>query len=444
MGEYDIQFLKSLAKQYPNINTAATEIINLESILTLPKGTEHFLSDIHGEYEQFRPVLKNGSGTVRRKIDDEFGDTLTQKEKKQLATLIYYPEQKLSVISRETDNMDDWYVVTINRLVRVCKSAASKYTRSKVRKSLPKEFAYVIEELMTGRPDMRNQEAYYKEIIHTLIRIGKAPELIIAMSNLIRRFVVDHIHIVGDIFDRGPGPQIVMDTLMAHHSVDIQWGNHDVLWMGAAAGQKACIATVLRISAKYGNLNILEDGYGINMVPLVRFALNTYGDDPCDCFKLTVQEGDYDLREAFIDRKMHKAIAIIQFKLEGQLIKEHPEYEMENRLLLDKIDPKRKVVVVEGKEYPMLDDHFPTIDWNDPYKLSDEEAELVDRLTQGFINCERLQRQIRFMYSKGNLYKVYNDNLLYHGCIPMDENGDFQYSLSSELTAEQREARISR
>ena len=424
--EYDLAYLKSVSRLYPNIASTATEIINLQSILSLPKGTEHFLSDIHGEYEQFHHVLKNGSGAVKRKIDDEFGDLLSATEKRALASLIYYPEQKLAQVQKSGIVMDDWYVVMLNRLIRVCKSASSKYTRSKVRKALPKDFAYVIEELITGRREMANQEDYYNEIIKTVIRIGKAPELITALCQVICRFVIDHLHIVGDIFDRGPGPHVCMDILMHYHSVDIQWGNHDVLWMGAAAGQEACMATVLRISAKYGNLDILEEGYGINMIPLVRFALNTYADDPCECFGLTYQEGDYDTNNAFFDRKMHKAIAIIQFKLEGQLIQKHPEFQMENRLLLDKMDLDKGTVVVEGKEYPLRDTNFPTIDPKDPYKLSPEEAELVEHLRNGFVNCEKLQEHARFLLRNGSLYKVYNNNLLFHGCVPLNKDGSLK------------------
>ncbi len=420
---YDLQYLKSVSRLYPNISATATEIINLRSILSLPKGTEHFLSDIHGEYQQFEHVLRNGSGAVRRKIDDEFGDILSPSEKRDLASLIYYPEEKLALVKKAGVNMDEWYAVMINRLIRVCKNSASKYTRSKVRKALPKDFAYVIEELITGRRDLANQEDYYNEIIRTVINIGKAPELISALCNVICRFVIDHLHIVGDIFDRGPGPHICMDILQKYHSVDIEWGNHDVLWMGAAAGQEACMATVLRISAKYGNLDILEEGYGINMIPLVQFALNTYADDPCDCFKLTYTEGDYDIKNAYYDRKMHKAIAVIQFKLEGQLIKRHPEFHMEDRLLLDKMDFEKKTVVVEGVEYPLLDTNFPTIDPKDPYKLSDEEADLVEHLKNGFRNCEKLQEHTRFLLRKGSLYKVFNNNLLFHGCIPLNEDG---------------------
>ena len=394
--------------------------------MSLPKGTEHFLSDIHGEYEQFAHVLKNGSGAVRRKIDDEFGNIISADEKKELASLIYYPEEKIALVKETGINMDDWYVVMINRLIRICKNAASKYTRSKVRKSLPKDFAYVIEELITGRRDQSNQEDYYNEIIKTVIRIGKAPELIVALGNTISRFVVDHLHIVGDIYDRGEGPHICMETLMKHHSVDIQWGNHDVLWMGAACGNEACIATVLRISARYGNLNILEEGYGINLIPLVQYSLMTYQDDPCDCFKLHYREEDYDVKNAYIDRKMHKAISVLQFKLEGQLIKRHPEYGMENRLLLDKMDLERGVVTVEGKEYPLLDTNFPTIDPKDPYALTDSEADIIYKLKRAFTNCEKLQRHVRFLYAKGNLYKTYNGNLLFHGCVPLNEDGSLR------------------
>ena len=421
-------YLKILSKQFPNVATTATEIINLQSILSLPKGTEHYLSDIHGEHEQFAHVLKNGSGAVKRKIDEEFGNLLSEKEKRDLATLIYYPKERMRMIEQSEwgASMEDWYVVMINRLIQVCKAAASKYTRSKVRKALPKDFAYVIEELITGRRDSRDQEAYFNEIIHTVIRIGKAPELITALATTISRFVVDHLHIVGDIYDRGPGPHICMDTLMNYHSVDIQWGNHDVVWMGAATGQLACIATVLRFSARYGNLDILEDGYGINLLPLFKFAIDTYKEDPCECFKLHYREGEYDLANAETDRKMHKAIAIIQFKIEGQLIKEHPEFNMEDRLLLDKMDLTRGVITIDGKEYELLDKNFPTVNPKDPYALSTEEAEVMEKLRSGFIKCEKLQEHVRFLYRKGGLYKTYNNNLLFHGCVPLDDNGQLK------------------
>ena len=425
MQQSDLRYLKSLAKQYPTVAAAATEIINLQAILSLPKGTEHFITDIHGEYEQFQHVLKNGSGAIKRKIDDEFGNTISQAEKKAIATLIYYPEQKLEQVMKTEDNMEDWYMVTLYRLIRICKCASSKYTRSKVRKALPKDFAYVIEELLTGRPDVSDQEAYYNEIVRSVIHTGRAAELVTAFCNLIRRLVVDHLHVVGDIFDRGPYPNLIMDTLMAHHSVDIQWGNHDVSWMGAAAGNEALICNVIRISAKYGNLNLLEDGYGINLVPLARLAMSRYDKDPCDCFKLDYREEEYDVRDAFLDEKMHKAITVMQFKLEGQMIKRHPEFHMEDRLLLDKMDIRRGTVIIEGREYELKDTSFPTIDWEHPYELSPDEQDVIERLKTAFMNCEKLQKHIRFLLTKGSLYQVYNGNLLYHGCVPLNEDGSF-------------------
>lgn len=422
----DIRYLKVLAKQYPTIPAAATEIINLQAILSLPKGTEHFITDIHGEYDQFQHVMKNGSGAIKRKIEDEFGNSLSVTEKKSIATLIYYPELKLKQVLKTEDNMEDWYKVTLYRLILICKGASSKYTRSKVRKALPKDFAYVIEELLTGRQEISDQEAYYNEIINSVIRTGRASELVIAFCNLIRRFVVDHLHVVGDIFDRGPYPHLIMDSLMEHHSVDIQWGNHDVLWMGAAAGNAACIANVLRVSAKYGNLNILEDGYGINLVPLARLAMTKYAEDNCGVFKLDYREDEYDVKDVQLDEKMHKAIAIIQFKLEGQMIMRHPEFGMEDRLLLHQIDFDKGTVVVEGKTYPLKENCFPTVDTAHPYELSPEEADVMDRLSTAFVNCERLQKHVRFLYTKGSLYKAYNGNLLYHGCVPFNEDGTFK------------------
>jgi len=425
MGDTDLRYLKSLARQYPTIASAATEIVNLQAILSLPKGTEHFITDIHGEFDQFQHVLKNGSGAIKRKIEEEFGNNYSVAEKKAIATLIYYPELKLKQILKTEQNIPDWYKVTIYRLIRICKGASSKYTRSKVRKSLPKDFAYIIEELLNGRQDVSDQEAYYSEIINSVIRTGRAQELIIAFCNLIRRFIVDHLHVVGDIFDRGPYPHLIMDTLMEHHSVDIQWGNHDVLWMGAAAGEPACIANVLRVSAKYGNLSILEDGYGINLVPLARLALTRYNSDPCSSFKLDYRD-EYNVEDAMLDEKIHKAIAIIQFKLEGQLMIRRPSFHMEHRLLFDKINLEKKTVVVEGKEYTLKDANLPTVDMKDPYKLSEEEADVMDRLTSAFLNCEKLQKHIRFLYTKGSLYKVFNSNLLYHGCVPFNEDGTFK------------------
>ncbi len=424
MEDLELKYLRSLAHQYPTIASASTEIINLQAILCLPKGTEHFLTDIHGEYEQFNHVLKNGSGAVKRKIDEEFGNTLSSRDKKSLATLIYYPKEKLEIVTQEEDNIEDWYKITLHRLVQITKRVASKYTRSKVRKALPPDFAYVIEELITEKAEIQDKEAYYNEIIHTIIRIDRAQEFIIALSYLIQRMVIDHLHIVGDIFDRGPGPHIIMDTLSHYHSVDIQWGNHDIVWMGAAAGHLACIANVIRLSARYGNLDTLEEGYGINLIPLATFAMETYEGVNCDIFPIKYNT-DYNTKDLSLDMKMHKAIAIIQFKLEGSLIMRRPEFQMEDRLLLDKIDYEKKTIKIGGKEYTMRDVEFPTVDPENPYALSPEEEQVMERLKQAFLKCEKLQKHVRFLFSRGGLYKIYNSNLLYHGCMPMDENGNF-------------------
>lgn len=424
MDELELRYIKSLAKQYPTIAAASTEIVNLSSIMNLPKGTEHFLTDIHGEYEQFNHVLKNGSGSVRRKIDEEFGNTLSNKDKKSLATLIYYPNEKLDIVMKEEDNLEDWYKITLYRLVQITKRVSSKYTRSKVRKALPKDFAYVIEELITEKAEVQDKEAYYNEIVHTIIRIGRAPEFIVALCELVQRLVIDHLHIVGDIYDRGPGPHIIMRTLRYYHSVDIQWGNHDVVWMGAACGQPACIATVIRMAARYGNLDSLEEGYGINLIPLATFAMEKYKDVDCSVFNIKYNT-NYNTKDLTLDMKMHKAISIIQFKLEGQIIMRRPEFEMEDRLLLDKIDFDKKTVRIDGVDYPMKDTDFPTIDPAHPYQLSHEEEEVVERLVQAFKRCDKLQKDIRFLFSKGSMYKGYNSNLLFHGCVPMDEEGNF-------------------
>lgn len=426
-NSFEYRYLKTISELYPTIADASTEIINLQSILNLPKGTEHFLTDIHGEYESFLHVLKNGSGSIRRKIEEEFGNTISQKDKKSLATLIYYPAAKLELVLKEEENIEDWYKITIHRLILICRRVASKYTRSKVRKSLPKDFAYIIEELITEKEELHDKEAYYNEIIHTIIRIDRAKELIMALGELIQRLVIDHLHIVGDIFDRGPGPHIIMDTLMNYHSVDIQWGNHDIVWMGAASGHLACIANVVRLSAKYGNLNMLEEGYGINLIPLATFALNYYSDDACECFSVDrTSEDSSSTSDIALEKRMHKAISIIQFKLEGQIIKNRKDFHMDSRLLLDKINLEKGVVTIDNTEYPLLDTHFPTLDSNDPYTLTEEEAEVMKRLQKAFMKCEKLQEHVRFLYSKGSLYKVYNSNLLYHGCVPLNEDGSFR------------------
>lgn len=423
MDDMELRYLKSLSKQYPNIASASTEIINLQAILNLPKGTEHFMTDVHGEYEQFNHVLKNGSGSVRRKIDEEFGNTLSSKDKKSLATLIYYPKEKLEIVMQEEENIEDWYKITLYRLVQITKHVSSKYTRSKVRKALPKDFAYIIEELITEKAEVQDKEGYYNEIVHTIIRIGRAPDFIVALSKLIQRLVIDHLHIVGDIYDRGPGPHIILHTLRHYHSVDVQWGNHDIVWMGAAAGSLACIANVVRMSARYGNLDTLEEGYGINLIPLATFALEQYK-NTSEAFAIKYNT-DYNTKDLGMDMKMHKAMAVIQFKLEGQIIKRRPEFMMEDRLLLDKINFEKGTVMVEGREYKMRDMDFPTIDPADPYELTPEETEVMERLRQAFTRCDKLQKDVRFLFSKGGLYKVYNSNLLYHGCVPLDEEGNF-------------------
>ncbi len=424
MDERDRRVLKTLSKQYKTIAAASTEIINLQSILNLPKGTEHFLTDIHGENEQFNHVLKNGSGSIRRKIDEEFGSTISTKDKKSLATLIYYPEEKLEIAEREEENIDDWYKISLHRLVQMIKRVSSKYTRSKVRKALPKDFAYVIEELITEKEEIQDKEAYYNEIIHTIIRIGRAPQFIIALSHLIQRLCIDHLHIVGDIYDRGPGPHIIMDTLCDYHSVDVQWGNHDMVWMGAASGHLACIANVIRMAARYGNLATIEDGYGINLLPLATFAMEVYGDVNCNVFDIRFNT-DYNTKDLGLDTKMHKAMAVIQFKLEGQLIMRHPEFHMEERMLLDKIDYEKGTVNISGREYQMLDMDFPTIDPKKPFELTEEESKVMVRLQQAFMKCEKLQRHVKFLYAKGGMYKIYNGNLLFHGCVPMNPDGSF-------------------
>ena len=425
MEPMKLKYLERMSELYPTIAKASTEIINLQAILNLPKGTEHYITDIHGEYEAFSHVLKNGSGSVRRKIDQVFGHTMSQQEKKSLATLIYYPREKMALEKKKESDMEEWYKKTLYRLIEVCKKTASKYTRSKVRKALPEDFAYVIEELITERSDVTDKESYYEQIIQTIIAIGRAEEFIVALCELIQRLVIDHLHILGDIYDRGPGPHQIMDKLTTYHSLDIQWGNHDILWMGAASGQSSCIATVVRICARYGNLDILEDGYGINLLPLATFAMTYYKDDPCTCFKI---KGTNRLNpvEQELNKKMHKAITVIQFKLEGKLLMRRREFGMADRALLDDIDYTEGTIKIGHQTYHMLDNYFPTIDPENPYELSREEREVVDRLVFAFVNCEKLQKHMQFLLKKGSMYKIYNRNLLYHGCIPMNEDGSFK------------------
>ena len=419
--EKNKNYLEYLAELYPTIGKASTEIINLQSIINLPKGTEHFLSDIHGEYEAFSHVLRNGSGAVRKKIDDVFGHTLGDEEKRSIATLIYYPQEKLELIKRQHKDTEDWYKVTLYRLIEICKTVSSKYTRSKVRKALPADYAYVIEELITEKPEVLDKGAYYEAIVQTILEIGRAENFIIAMAELIQRMVIDHLHIIGDIFDRGPGPHRILDALMNYHSLDIQWGNHDVLWMGAAAGHPACVATVIRICLRYGNLDILEDGYGINLLPLATFALQTYSDDSVERFGVNAREEASG--QEMLEKKMHKAITMIQLKLEGQLIMQNPEFGMEKRCLLEKINYEKKTVEIDQGEYPLLDTCLPTVDRDNPSELTVQEKLVIEKLCGAFQNSDKLQRHVDFLLKQGSLYRVYNGNLLYHGCVPMNEDG---------------------
>lgn len=425
--EKELRYLKLLSNQYPTIAAACTEVINLQAILNLPKGTEHFLTDIHGEYEPFIHVLKNASGVIKRKINDIFGNLLNQKDIKSLATLIYYPDQKLKLMLKNEQNIEDWYKITLYRLIEICRVVSSKYTRSKVRKALPKDFAYIIEQLLHEQPDRLDKEEYYNVIIETIIKIDRANEFIIAISKLIQKLVIDRLHIIGDIFDRGPGANIIMDTLTSYHSVDIQWGNHDILWMGAAAGSEACIATVLRVCARYGNLDTIEDGYGINLLPLATFALDFYVQDECLGFKPKIENGkEYNEKDIKLIAQMHKAIAIIQFKLEGEIIKRRPYFGMTDRLLLNKINYEEGTIDLDGKIYKLRDDRFPTINPQNPYELIPEEIELVEKLKFSFLNSEKLQKHVSFLFAKGSMYLKYNSNLLYHGCIPLNEDQSFE------------------
>lgn len=424
----DLRYLQLLSRSFPTIAAASTEIINLEAILNLPKGTEHFLTDIHGEYEAFQHVLKNASGAVKRKVNEIFGNTLREAEKKEICTLIYYPEEKLQLVKASERDMEDWYITTLNQLVRVCQNVSSKYTRSKVRKSLPTEFSYIIQELLHESSVEPNKHAYINVIISTMITTRRADDFIIAMCNLIQRLTIDSLHIVGDIYDRGPGAHIIMDTLCRYHNFDIQWGNHDILWIGAASGNDSCIANVIRMSLRYANLTTLEDGYGINLLPLATFAMEIYGDDPCTVFapKTSFADTDYNEKTLRLITQMHKAISIIQFKLESQIISRRKEFNMQNRNLLEKIDYKRGVFVCGDKEYEMRDCNFPTIDPKDPYRLTDEEQELVDKIHSSFMNSEKLKKHMRCMFTYGGMYLVCNSNLLYHASVPLNADGSFK------------------
>ena len=425
MAENDLRYLRLLSRNFPTAASAAAEIVNLNAILNLPKGTEVFASDIHGEYAAFSHLLRNGSGNVRAKIDAALGDELDEAEKRSLATLIYYPVEKMRIELAKVDDEAAWYAKTLLQLVAVSKEASGKYTRSKVHKALPHDFAYIIEELMTESNTGVNKKAYYAAIVDAAIRTGCASDLVKEFCELIQRLAIDHLHIIGDIYDRGPHPDTIMDELMEYHSLDIEWGNHDIVWMGASLGQRGCIAHVVRNCARYGNLSILEDAYGINLLPLASFAMDAYADDPCVSFKL---KGDPDLTPAEyeLNVKIQKAMAILQFKVEAKLIDENPSFKLEHRKLLHLIDYERGTIVIDGVEHPLTDTVFPTVDPADPYRLTDEEEAVMAHLEAAFIGCEKLQRHMRFFLEAGSLYKVSNNSLLLHACVPLNPDGSLK------------------
>lgn len=422
--DQDLRYLKLLARNFPNIAEASTEIINLEAIMNLPKGTEHFISDLHGEYEAFLHVLKNASGNIKRKVNEIFGTTLRENEKKELCTLIYYPQEKLEIIKSNEDYLNDWYMITLHQLVRISQSVSSKYTRSKVRKSLPEEFSYIIQELMHESSSEPNKQEYLNRIILTIIETGRAEDFIITLCELIQHLSIDQLHIVGDIFDRGPGAHIIMDTLMHYHHFDIQWGNHDISWIGAASGNQACIANVLRLTFRYANMATLEDGYGINLLPLATFAMETYKDDPCERFTPTFLNNQHpDEKSTRLLAQMHKAITIIQLKLEAKIIDRHPEYGMNDRKLLEFIDKEKGVFRYNGEEYEMFDSNFPTVDPEHPYDLSPTEQDIMNKLCHSFKASDKLKKHINVLFTHGSIYHVCNGNLLFHASIPLNEDG---------------------
>ncbi len=424
----DRRVLELLSQNFPNVNAASTEIINLEAILNLPKGTEHFVADLHGEYEAFRHILKNASGNIKRKVLDIFGSTLREGEIKDLCTLIYYPGPKLEQVKATEKNISNYYKITLNQLVKVVRSVSSKYTRSKVRKALPKEYAYIIEELLHETPDDVKKQAYFNRIVETIVLTGQADDFIEAMCNVIQRLAIDQLHILGDIYDRGPGAHQIMDLLAGYPNFDITWGNHDIVWMGAAAGNAACIANVLRLSLRYANMATLEEGYGINLVPLVTYAMEKYADDPCTGFepKDDPDDGSHTEKSLYLLAQMHKAITVLQFKLEGQLYDKYPEWKMKGRGLLGAIDFENGTVTVDGKSYPLNDTNFPTVDPKDPFRLTEEEQALVDRLVHSFTVSDKLQRHMYLMLSHGGIYGIYNGNLLYHASIPLNKDGSLK------------------
>ena len=426
--EEDMRYLQLLSQSFPTVAEASTEIINLQAILNLPKGTEHFLADIHGEYEAFIHVLKNASGNIKRKVNELFGNTLRETEKRELCTLIYYPEQKLELVKHNETDIDDWYHITLHQLVAVCRDVSSKYTRSKVRKSLPADFSYIIQELLHEHTEDHDKTAYVNVIVDTIISTGRADDFIIAIANVIQRLAIDSLHILGDIYDRGPGAHIIMDTMRKYHSWDMQWGNHDILWMGAAAGNDACICNVIRLSLRYGNLPTLEEGYGINLVPLATFAMETYKNDPCTEFipKTTGGASLLDEKTLRLTAQMHKAIAVIQFKVESQIIAKHPEWKMNDRCLFEHVDYQNGTIDLQGKTYKMSSCSFPTINPAAPSELSPEEKVLIGKLHHSFSVCEKLHKHIRVMLQHGCMYGIYNNNLLFHASCPLNEDGSLK------------------
>ena len=423
-----MHYLQLLSNTFPNIAAAATEIINLEAIMNLPKGTEHFLADLHGESAAFKHILKNASGNIRRKVSELFAGDIREKERRELCTLIYYPEEKLELIKEaEQEDLDDWYHITIHRLVAVCRDVSSKYTRSKVRKSLPEDFAYIIEELLHERTDDTDKAAYVSVIVDSIISTGRADDFITALCNVIQRLAIDQLHILGDIYDRGPGAHIILDTMRQYHSWDIQWGNHDMLWMGACAGNNACICNVLRLSLRYANLATIEEAYGINLVPLATFAMEFYQDDPCQEFYPKLLKGN-TMEEKYqrLTAQMHKAIAVIQFKKEAQIFKRRPEWQMEDRCLLECIDFERGVCVINGKDYEMTSCNFPTIDPKNPFELTKEEHQLMEKLHHSFRVSEKLQKHIKMILSHGCMYTICNQNLLFHAAVPLNADGSLK------------------
>ena len=427
MQKNPVKYLQLLSEKYPSIQAASTAIINFTALLQLPKGTEHFLSDIHGEHEAFQHVVRNGAGSIMRKIDEMFGNSMSKSERRNLATLIYYPELKTPLMLKSVPDKEEWSRLTLVRLVKFCRRLSSKYRREAVRKHLPKHLSETIEELLYDQEGVEHKAAYYQSQIDTIVSTGSAQAFIVCLAELIQRLAVERLHVIGDIYDRGPGAHIILDALMEHPQVDIQWGNHDILWMGGAAGSEACIANVIRACLRYGNMETLENGYGISLLPLASFALETYKDDPCDLFAPRVaKDSSFTTQEIRLMGQMQKAMAIIQFKLESQVIKRRPHYQMDDRLLLDKIDYERGVINLNGVEYPLLDTFFPTIDPKNPDVLTAEEQLVMEKLVLSFANSKKLQQHVRFLFSKGSLYLTHDGNLLYHGCIAMNDDGGFR------------------